>query len=68
MTDSTLPVTGSASAQSELWGPGASSWATLQEHTSTPIYEHMLRQLHVGPGARLLDVGCGAGLFCKMAA
>lgn len=32
-----------------------------------PVYEAVLRKLNVGPDSTLLDVGCGAGLFCALA-
>jgi SAM-dependent methyltransferase len=34
----------------------------------TAVYEAVLRKLNVGPDSMLLDVGCGAGLFCALAA
>lgn len=33
-----------------------------------PLYEAALARLPIGPGHRLLDVACGAGLFCQIAA
>jgi SAM-dependent methyltransferase len=34
----------------------------------TPVYNRFLDALSIRSGARLLDIGCGAGLFCRMAA
>jgi SAM-dependent methyltransferase len=33
-----------------------------------PIYRHVLERVTVERGTRLLDVGCGAGRFCRIAA
>jgi hypothetical protein len=42
-------------------GVAAQDWAELQEPTALPLWEAMLDVALVGPGARLLDAGCGAG-------
>ena len=34
----------------------------------TPLYQAVLQRTKPGAGAALLDVGCGSGLFCQMAA
>ena len=47
--------------QSELWGKAARDWADIQEPMNRPLWEAMLNATHVGPGTRLLDVGCGGG-------
>jgi len=59
---------GSANVQSHLWGARARDWAEVQESTVAPLYQAVLHKTAVGPGATLLDVGCGAGMFCQMAA
>jgi SAM-dependent methyltransferase len=51
----------SAQVQGELWGAKARDWAELQEPAWRPVYEQVLERAGVRPGARLLDVGCGAG-------
>jgi SAM-dependent methyltransferase len=33
-----------------------------------PLYEEVFEQTRIGPGTALLDVGCGAGLACTLAA
>jgi SAM-dependent methyltransferase len=33
-----------------------------------PLYRQVLERLNVGAGTNLLDVGCGAGRFCRIAA
>lgn len=60
--------TGSAAVQGELWGARARDWAEVQEPMVQPLYEAVIVRAGIGSGMRLLDVGCGAGLFCSMAA
>lgn len=59
---------GSAAVQGSLWGARARDWAEVQEAVSRPLYEAVLLQAGVGAKMRVLDVGCGAGLFCALAA
>ncbi len=59
---------GSQAMQAALWGRNASDWAATQEATSTSNYEYALQQLQLTAADNLLDVGCGAGLFCHLAA
>ncbi len=61
-------VAGSATAQSQLWGIRAKDWAEVQEGMVRPLYEAVLRKAGIGKGTSLLDVGCGAGMFCELAA
>jgi len=58
---------GSAQAQGALWSERARDWSIFQERTALPLYEAALTRLRIGPGTRLLDVGCGSGMFCQMA-
>ncbi len=60
-------LVGSASMQSELWGARARDWANVQERMVLPLYEEVLAKTAVGPETALLDVGCGSGMFCRMA-
>lgn len=62
-----MPTRGSAAEQGELWGYGASGWAE-QEAKQTPIYEAVADHLPLEPGMRVLDVGCGSGVFLRLAA
>jgi SAM-dependent methyltransferase len=59
---------GSANAQGEWWGRRAGDWSAVQEPTAVPLYASALSALGIGPGTRVLDAGCGAGLFAGMAA
>ncbi len=59
---------GSAVAQGRLWGRAAHDWAELQEPIALPLWQAMLDAAMVGPGARVLDAGCGAGGASVLAA
>jgi len=66
MTEAT-PGAGSAGAQRALWGARAADWAELQEVQHTPLYEAVLDRVAPAPGSRVLDVGCGSGVYCRLA-
>ncbi|MFN2469372.1 MAG: class I SAM-dependent methyltransferase [Gaiellaceae bacterium] len=57
-----------AAVQGELWGSRARDWADIQEQGALPLFESVADGMGVGTGTRLLDVACGAGLFCALAA
>jgi 2-polyprenyl-3-methyl-5-hydroxy-6-metoxy-1,4-benzoquinol methylase len=59
---------GSAEVQGQIWGVRARDWAEVQEGLYAPLFEVILRETAVGAGTELLDVGCGSGMFCQMAA
>lgn len=59
---------GTANLQSQSWGARARDWAEVQEGTVIPLYQAILDKTKVGAGTAHLDVGCGAGMFCQMAA
>ena len=58
---------GTAEAQSAWWGARARDWAEVQEHTVFSLYLTVIDRADVDVGTRLLDIGCGAGLFGYMA-
>lgn len=60
------PTRGSAAEQGELWGYKASRWAE-QESRQAPIYAAIADHLELGPALRVLDVGCGSGVFLRVA-
>jgi SAM-dependent methyltransferase len=57
-----------AAFQRMLWSATTTDWAGYQEPMMRPWYEAILDQVGVGPGTRVLDIGCGAGLFLELAA
>lgn len=60
---------GSAAIQGDLWGERARDWAEVMEGWNgwgVPLYRQVMERLDVGPGTDLLDVGCGAGRFCRI--
>jgi SAM-dependent methyltransferase len=62
---------GSASRWGPLFGAQAAAWAETWEGPAgwgTPVYEHVLDRAEIGSGVRVLDCGCGAGRFARMAA
>jgi SAM-dependent methyltransferase len=70
-TDTAEQAAGSAETQADLWGERARDWADVLEGWNgwgIPIYRHLLERVPVSTGTRLLDVGCGAGRFCRIAA
>jgi SAM-dependent methyltransferase len=59
---------GTAKIQGQIWGSRARDWAEVQEGVAIPLYEAVLKRTAVGAGASVLDIGCGSGIFCEMAA
>ena len=62
---------GSATRWGPLFGARAETWAETWESPAgwgTPVYEHVLERADIGSGSRVLDCGCGAGRFARMAA
>lgn len=57
----------SGTVQGELWSTDPEGWARAAEGRIRPLYDRVLEDLDL-PGARLLDGGCGAGLFAELAA
>lgn len=61
---------GSADRWGPLFGARADDWAETWEGPSgygTLVYELVLDRANIGPDTRLLDCGCGAGRFARMA-
>ncbi len=59
---------GTATSQGQIWSARARDWADVQEGVAIPLYEEILRKTSLGAGQAVLDVGCGSGIFCAMAA
>jgi SAM-dependent methyltransferase len=54
--------------QIDVWGARARDWAEVEDEGSRPLFETVLDAAGVRSGTRLLDVGCGSGLACAIAA
>jgi SAM-dependent methyltransferase len=70
-TETIDPGRGSATVQGDLWAERARDWAEVMEGWNgwgVPLYRQVLERLEVAAGTDLLDVGCGAGRFCRIAA
>lgn len=61
-------VRGTATVQGRLWGARARDWAEIGEPTGRDLYPPVLDAAGVGPGTRLLDIGCGTGVAAEVAA
>jgi SAM-dependent methyltransferase len=62
---------GSGTRWGPLFGSRARDWAETWEGPDgwgTPVYEYVLDRARIGSDTRLLDCGCGAGRFARLAA
>jgi SAM-dependent methyltransferase len=50
-----------------LWSDRPRDWA-LSEQQQAPVYEQTLRRVGLERGERVLDLGCGAGVFLRLCA
>ena len=63
----TTELSTSAQMWGALWGDRPDAWAVSEEQ-QTPVYEQALRCIGLQAGMRVLDVGCGTGVFLRMCA
>lgn len=59
---------GTANVHGQYWGVRARDWAEVQEGMVAHLYDVVLRTTHIGADTKLLDIGCGSGMFCQLAA
>jgi SAM-dependent methyltransferase len=64
---STTMTSGSAGRHGELWGARPQDWAGNEEQQA-PTYEEAIRRVGLAAGQRVLDLGCGTGVFLRLAA
>ncbi|MBI2822709.1 MAG: class I SAM-dependent methyltransferase [Acidobacteria bacterium] len=64
---SNIRESGSAGRWGPLWGAQPDDWAWTEQQ-QIPTYEEVIRRVAIKAGERVLDVGCGAGTFLRMAA
>jgi SAM-dependent methyltransferase len=67
MEHSLIEMSASARTWGELWGDRARDWAGNEEQ-QLAVYEAALARVPVSAGDRVLDVGCGTGVFLRLAA
>jgi SAM-dependent methyltransferase len=58
---------GSAERWGPLWGARARDWAGSEEQ-QVPTYQAAIERVGLEPGQDVLDVGCGTGVFLRLAA
>jgi SAM-dependent methyltransferase len=66
VADSAIPK-GSAARWGPLWGARPDDWAFTEEQ-QVPTYEAALQRVDVQPEERVLDIGCGVGVFLGLVA
>lgn len=52
--------------QGEWWGIAPEDWALYLEITFIPVYKKIISKSNLAADDRVLDIGCGSGLFIKM--
>jgi SAM-dependent methyltransferase len=67
MTTAATTMSQTARHWGVMWGARPRDWA-VTEQNQTPIYQEVIDRIGVGPGDRVLDVGCGTGVFLHMCA
>jgi SAM-dependent methyltransferase len=58
---------GSSRRWGPLWDERAADWAGIEDQ-QLPTYQEALRRVELASGASVLEVGCGSGVFLRLAA
>jgi len=53
--------------QGQFWGTAPHDWALYLEITFLPLYKKIISKSGLSPQHHVLDIGCGSGLFLRMA-
>ena len=61
------PISERAAQWGRLWGARARDWAASEEK-QLPTYDEAIRRVGLSAGQRVLEVGCGSGVFLRRAA
>src|SRR5690349_358022 len=68
MTSTQPKLTPRFVARNDLWSERAEDWAATMEPLNLPLYLAVLERARLTPESALLDAGCGAGGFLRLAA
>ena len=63
----TTATSSNAELSGRAWGARARDWGDT-EAQQVPTYEEAIRRAGIGAGTTVLDVGCGTGVFLRVAA